>query len=252
MSFAALAQNNVFCGISNNAFEPGERLVYKVYYNISFAYIGAGEVTFTTALEKLNNKPVFHVVGNGRTYSSYDWIFKVRDRYETYIDTSTMLPLRFIRNVNEGDYRKYNVVNFDQEKQVAVSHNGSFELPRCIQDVLSAIYYARNINFNRYSPGDKIPFDMFLDDEVYHIYIRYLGKEKVQTRYGTFNAIKFSPLLIQGTIFKGGEEMSVWVSDDLNKVPVRIDSPITVGSIKVDLVGYDSLRHPFSALIKKK
>ncbi|MEK0750762.1 DUF3108 domain-containing protein, partial [Mycobacterium ulcerans] len=97
-------------------------------------------------------------------------------------------------------------------------------MPDCVQDVLSAIYYARNIDYDRYKPGDKIPFSLFLDDEVYDIYIRYLGKEQVNTRYGTFNAIKFKPLLIKGTIFEGGEQMTVWVSDDHNKVPLRVDS----------------------------
>lgn len=252
ISLAGWSQTNGFCGLTNTAFKSGEKLIYKVYYNVSFAYIGAGEVSFTASLENLQGRKTYHIVGNGRTYSSYDWIFKVRDKYESFIDTATMLPLRFVREVNEGDYHKHNVVNFDENNHKAVSNNGSFDIPACTQDVLSAIYYARNINFDNYSVGQKIPFTMFLDDEVYHIYIRYLGKEKVTTRYGTFHAIKFSPLLIKGTIFKGGEEMTVWVSDDANKIPLRINSPITVGSIKVDLIGYDNLRSPFSALISKK
>lgn len=93
---------------------------------------------------------------------------------------------------------------------------------------------------------------MFLDDEVFNLYVRYIGKERITTKYGTFNTIKFSPLLIEGTIFKGGEKMMVWVSDDNNHVPVRVDSPILVGSIKVDLVDYGNLRNPFTGLIKKK
>lgn len=246
------SQAQGFCGLKNQAFENGEKLTYKVYYNVSFMYVGAGEVTFSTTLDQLNGVPVYHVVGEGHTYRSYDWIFKVRDRYETFIDTATMLPLRFIRKVSEGDYRKYNLVTFDHAHHKATSRKGTYDVPECVQDVLSAIYYARNIDFDRYKPGDKIPFSMFLDDEVYHIYIRYLGKAKVTTRYGTFNAIEFSPLLIKGTIFEGGEKMTVWVSDDRNKIPLRINSPITVGSIKVDLVGYRDLRHPLSSLISKK
>jgi hypothetical protein len=93
---------------------------------------------------------------------------------------------------------------------------------------------------------------MFLDDKVYHLYIRYLGKERIQTRYGTFNTIKISPLLIEGSIFKGGEKMAIWVSDDANHMPVRIDSPILVGSIKVDLMGFEKLRNPVTSLISKK
>ncbi len=90
---------------------------------------------------------------------------------------------------------------------------------------------------------------MFLDNEVYNLYIRYLGKETVKTRYGKFNAIKFKPLLVKGTLFEGGEKMTVWVSDDPNHIPLRIESPIVVGSIKVDMMQYHNNRHPMSSLI---
>jgi hypothetical protein len=125
-------------------------------------------------------------------------------------------------------------------------------VPNCIQDVLSTIYYARNIDYNKFKPGDKIPFSMFLDDQVYNLYIRYGGKEQIETKYGTFRAIKITPLLIDGTIFKGGEKMVVWVSDDANHIPLRIESPILIGSIKVDMMEYTNLMNPFTALIKKK
>ena len=91
---------------------------------------------------------------------------------------------------------------------------------------------------------------MFLDNAVNNLYIKYLGKEQIKTKYGTFNAIKFKPLLVKGTIFEGGEKMTVWVTDDANHVPIRIESPIAVGSVKVDMMGYSNLRHPLSSLIK--
>lgn len=215
-------------------------------------WVGAGEAIFTTKSEVLNGRAVYHVIGDGKTYRSYDWIYRVRDRYESFIDAETMLPLKFVRNVDEGGFKIYNGVTFDQRNARAISTNGVFNVPKCIQDVLSSIYYARNINYNQYEPGAKIPFTMFLDDQVYNLYIRYLGKEKITTRYGTFNTIKISPLLIEGTIFKGGEKMTVWVSDDDNHVPVRVDSPILVGSVKVDLIGYEKLRNPFTGFLKKR
>jgi hypothetical protein len=175
----------------------------------------------------------------------------VRDRYETYIDAETMLPVKFIRNVDEGGYKIYNNVTFNQKIGQAISTNGVYKVPNCIQDVLSAIFYARNIDYSKHNPGDKIPFSMFLDDEVFNLYVRYIGKERITTKYGTFNTIKFSPLLIEGTIFKGGEKMMVWVTDDANHIPVRVDSPILVGSVKVDLVGFEKLRNPMTSLIKK-
>lgn len=246
----ATAQTD-FCSTRNSAFQQGEKLLFKVYYNMSAIWIHAGDATFAINDEVMNNHRVFHVIGDGKTVHSYEWFYKVADRYETYIEQDNMQPLRFIRNVNEGGFRIYNNVSFDHTIGRAVSTNGVYDIPRCTQDVLSAIYYARSIDYNKFRPGDKIPFNMFLDDKVYSLYIRYMGKERISTRYGTFNAIKITPLLIEGTIFKGGEKMTVWVSDDANHLPLRVDSPILIGSIKVDLMGYDHLRSPLTSLVSK-
>ncbi|WP_235921017.1 DUF3108 domain-containing protein [Foetidibacter luteolus] len=249
-SSISLSAGDDFCGIRNTAFQAGELLTYNIFYSVVGIYVNAGNATFTTTLERVNNKPVYHVVGLGNSNSSYDWIFKVRDRYESYIDTATMRPLKFIRNVDEGGYKKYENVTFNAQTNTAVTNEGVFKVTNCIQDVISAIYYARNIDFNKYKVEDKIPFDMFLDNEVYHLYIRYLGKETVKTKYGKFKAIKFKPLLLKGTIFEGGEKMTVWVSDDDNHIPLRVESPITVGSVKVDMMRYQNLRHPLTSMIK--
>lgn len=238
-----------FCGVRNTAFKAGETVTMKVYYTTLGMYVGAGEAVFTTSLEKFNGKIVYHCTGTGTSYSFFDNFFKVRDKYETYIDTATMLPVKFIRNVLEDGHKIYNNVTFNHSAGTAVSTNGVYKITPCIQDVISATYYARNINFSKYKPGDKIPFDMFLDDEVYHLYLRYEGKETVKTKYGKFHAIKFKPLLIKGTIFQGGENMNVWVSDDQNHLLLRAESPIAVGSIKVDMMGYRNLRYPLTSMI---
>jgi len=240
---------DTFCGIRNSAFKEGEEITMKVFYNSLGMFIGAGEASFTTSLERFNGKTVYHCVGVGQSYPFFDNFFKVRDRYETYIDTANMLPIKFIRNVDEGGYKIYNNVTFNHIAGTAISTKGVFKTPNCIQDVISAIYYARNIDFNKYKPGDKIPFDMFLDDEVFHLYIRYIGKENVKTRYGKFRAIKFKPLLIKGTMFEGGEKMTAWVSDDPNHLILRVESPIAVGSVKVDMYGYKNLRYPLTSLL---
>ena len=239
-----------FCGIKNTAFQAGESVTFKVFYNTLGMYIGAGEATFTTALEHFNGKPVYHCIGEGKSYSFFDNFFKVRDRYETYIDTATMLPIKFLRNVSEGKIKIYNNVTFNQGAGTAISTNGVFKTPSCVQDVISAIYYARNINFDKYKINDKIPFDMFLDDQVYHLYIRYLGKEQVKTRYGKFKAIKFKPLLIKGTVFEGGEKMTAWVSADPHHLLLRVESAVSVGNVKIDMFGYKNLRYPLTSLIE--
>lgn len=242
--------NDEFCGIRNTAFQAGEQVTFHVFYSVIGTYIHAGTAIFTTTLENFNNRPVYHVVGDGKTKSSYDWIYQVRDKYETYFDTATLQPLKFIRNVNEGGYKKYETITFNRTANTAVSNAGVFKVPDCIQDVLSAMYYSRNIDFSKYRVDDKIPFKMFLDNEVFDMYIRYLGKETIKTQYGKFKAIKFKPLLLKGTIFEGGEKMTVWVSDDPNHVVLRVESPIVVGKVKIDMMAYRNLRYPLSAMIK--
>ncbi len=237
-----------FCNVRNTSFVVGEQIDFTVFYNVAGLFVNAGNATFTSQLERFNGRPVFHITGVGKTHPSYDWIFKVRDQYETFIDTATMQPLKFIRNVQEGGYKKYENITFNRTANTAITTKGVYKVPPCVQDVISAIYYARNIDFNRYKPGDRIPFTMFLDDEVYNMYIRYLGKETIKTKYGKFSTIKFKPLLLKGSIFEGGEKMTVWVSNDANKIPVRIESPITVGSVKVDMMGYKNLRYPLTSL----
>jgi len=247
----ALAQND-FCNTENKCIQSGETLKFKVFYNLGALWVGAGEADFITRQSTLNGRSVFHITGSGSTYPSYDWIFRVRDKYETYVDVNTLLPQQFIRNVDEGGYKFSNNVVFNHAQRKAYSNKKAFEVPSCVQDVLSAIYFARNIDYSKYKPGSKIPFSMFLDDNVYDLYIRYVGRETITTKYGTFKAIRITPLLIKGTIFKGGENMVVWVSDDDNHIPLRVHSPILVGSVKVDLMGYSNLRFPLQSLIQKK
>jgi len=240
------------CSIKNTAFQAGEKIVMTVYYAVAGIYVNAGTATFTNTLETLNSKPVFHIVGEGHSNSSYDVLYKVRDRYESYIDTATLQPLKFVRDVNEGGYKKYQNVTFNKHASTAITNDGVFKVPTCVQDVVSAVFYARNVDFGKLQPNDRIAFDMFLDNEVFNMYIRYLGKETIKTKYGKFRAIKFKPLLIKGTIFEGGEQMVVWVTDDENRIPVRIESPISVGKVKIDMMSHENLRYPLTALIRRR
>ncbi|BAV09143.1 Protein of unknown function [Filimonas lacunae] len=244
-----LSAENDLCGLRNTAFQPGESITYNIFYAVAGIYVNAGTASFSSTLERLNNTPVYHILAQGTSNSSYDWIFKVRDKYETYFDTGSLQPLKFVRNIDEGGYKKYENVTFNHQTNTAITTEGVYKVPGCIQDVISAVYYMRNIDFNKYNVGDKIPFKMFLDNEVYDLYIRYQGKETVKTKYGKFRAIKFKPLLLKGTLFQGGEKMNCWVTDDPNHIPLRIETPIVVGSIKVDMMQYRNLRHPMSSLI---
>lgn len=250
VSGSLMAQND-FCSARNTSFKDGEKLTFRVYYNMGFVWINAGNAHFNLKQEDVSGKKTYHISADGKTAKSYEWFYKVKDKYETYIDKETMLPVRFVRHVSEGGMKINQDVTMNHSKGQATSDGKVYAIPKCTQDVLSAIYFARNIDYNKYKPGDKIPFNMFLDDKVYSLYIKYVGKEKITTKMGTYNAIKIVPLLIEGTIFKGGEKMSIWVTDDENHLPLRVDSPILVGSIKVDLIEYDNLRNPFAGSLNE-
>lgn len=243
---ATLLYKPVFA--QNIPFQHGEKITYTVFYNVIGIYINAGTATFSTSQELYNNSNVFHVVGEGTTNSKYDWIFKVRDRYESYFNTNDLQSVKFIRNIHEGGYKKYEEVSFNQQANTAITSAGVYKVPSKVQDVINAIYYARNIDYSKYNPGDKIPFSMFLDNQVYNLYIKYLGKEKIKTRYGKYYAIKLSPLLIKGSVFKDDDKMTIWVTNDGNHIPVRVESPISVGTVKIDLKEYENLKYPLDAM----
>ncbi len=245
------------CDIDNQAFQAGEEIVYSVYYNWNFVWLPAGEVTFKVTDEYGQH----HLSVKGRTYPSYEWFFKVRDQYDTYLDKETLLPNVSIRDVHEGGYRVYDKVTFDQKNGKAVSLRGrsvkeatpkDFWMKSCTHDMLSMIYHIRNVNYELMTKGQEIPARIFLDREVYPLKVRYGGKEQKQIHgLGHFNTIRVSPQLISGSVFKEGTEMKVWATDDYNRIPLLIESPVSVGSVKVVLKSYKGLRHPFTSKIAK-
>lgn len=234
----------------NRAFKNGERLKYKVYYTASLLYVPAGEVQFDANIENYNSKTCWHFKGSGNTYKSYDWFFKVKDLYESYVDTQTMLPIKFLRDVHEGGYKLYHNVTFMQEKKLAVSTKGVYKVPAGIQDIMSAVFSIRNVDCKNLEVGQKIPFNVFIDDEIWPIYIKYVGKEKIKTKVGKVNCLKFIPFLIKGSLFKGGEGMKIWITDDANKLPIRIESEVSVGYVRADLIEMNNIRNPFESKLK--
>lgn len=231
------------------AFQDGERITFTVFYNVIGIYVNAGTATFSTNLEQYNNTNAYHVVADGVTNKKYDWIFKVRDRYESYFDARDYRSMKFVRNINEGDFKHREEIVFNRKNNTATTNKNVYKTPGSVLDVINAVYYARNIDYNAYKPGDKISFSVFLDGEVYNSHIQYLGKEVVKTRYGKFKAIKLKPLLIKGSIFDDADKLTLWVTDDANHIPVRAESPISVGSIKMDMMAYTNIRYPLTSLI---
>ena len=242
------------CYSVNTTFQGGEELTYKLFYNVNFVWVAAGEVTFS--VEDLGNQ--WHLKAVGKTYGSYDWFFKVRDYYDTYLDKNSMLPVVSVRDVAEGKYKLYDKVVFDQTNHKAVSYRGNyssdvkqqdFKTTTCMHDLVSMIYYCRNIDYSSMKTDESFSLRFFLDREESPIDLKYKGKiPNVSLRdMGKYNTIKFSPQVINGRVFKDGSQVNVWASDDQNKIPLMIESPLSVGSVKVVLKSYKGLRHPFQA-----
>lgn len=244
------------CYTENVSFGHGEKVVYKVYYNWNFVWLAAGEVEF----EVNETEEEYQIAAVGRTYPSYEWFFKVRDYYNSSIDKQTLLPNTFVRDVEEGKYTLYDKIEFDQENQSGTSFRGktleeaklqSFEFDNCMHDMLSIIYKMRNLDYSNLGEASVIPTRVFLDMETYPIDIHIKGKEpkKWIKNLGYYNTFKLSPELIAGNVFDEGQQMNIWVSDDKNKVPLIIESPVSVGSLKVVLKEYKGLKHPFSSKV---
>lgn len=246
------------CSSNESCFQQGEKITYEVAYNWGFIWVNAGEVYFKTDTTIINGKTYFYFDSFGKSYKFYDWFFKVRDRYQSVVDPTTFHPLWFKRNTYEGGFQVNNRYDFDFEKGKVISsveHSDkpltvdTLNLDSCIFDVLSAVYYARNIDFSKYKPGDKIPINFIIDGEFYELYIRYLGNENIKNRDGKqYNCIKFSAMLVEGTLFKGGEDLYVWVSDDKNKIPIFVVAKILIGSVKAYLTGYEGLKYKLNSL----
>jgi hypothetical protein len=228
-------------------------------YNWGVIWVDAGEATFSVKLSEYKGKPAWYHTGVGTTFEKYDWIYKVRDKFESYSDTATLRPYRFTRDSKEGGSFIYEdaVFNFHNNKAytyVKKKKEGKVDscaITNCSIDVMTAIYYARNMDFSKCKPNDTIPLQLYLENKNYPVYIRYLGKEVFNLEgVGKFNCIKFRPLLIEGTIFSGGEKMDVWVTDDKNKIPLYVETPILVGKIKVKLKKVSGVRNPSTSIIK--
>lgn len=250
---AQMPTENCTEAVNNPPFQAGEELIYKVYYNLNFVWISAGEVTFKVADEGSR----YHFSATGVTYDSYEWFYKVRDNFDTYADKQTLLPQTSIRKVKENRYSIYDKVEFDQKNRKATYLRGQVEanakpgtmpLSDCMHDLLSTIYYCRTLDYSSVQNGEDFPVKLMLDEEVHALKYRFLSREEKSIRgLGKFNTLRFSPQVVAGNVFKENAQMKIWASDDANKVPLMIESPVSVGSVKIVLKSYKGLRYDLSA-----
>lgn len=230
----------------NTAFKEGEVLSYRVHYG--FVEAGVAIIEVKPEIEEIGGRKVYHIVGNGYSKGAFDFFFKVRDRYESYIDKDALLPWLFIRRVDEGGFQFSQNYFFNHYKrQVRTEDNQVYSIPDEVHDMISAFYAARNLDFSNAKKGDVFTIMSFVDKELWPLKMKYLGKDVIKTDIGKFNCLKFCPIVQRGRIFKKEEDLLVWVTDDLNHIPLRAQAKILVGSIKMDIT---EIRNPANPLSK--
>ena len=236
--------------VDNLAFNYGEELTYKLRYSL-YINVNVGEAKLVVANEPkmIGNKTHYHLVAEGKSYKFYDAFMKVRDRYESYVNTSNFLPSTSVRVINEGRYHFDDYTVYNHYKHEAQNKKGKVhKIGHNAQDILSAIYLARTLDYSNAKKGDSFMMNVFIDDSNYVLGMRYIGKETIKGKDGnTYKCIKLSPILILDRVFKTQNAMILWVSDDQNKIPVKIYAAINVGAVYVDLFQYKGLKNPFQA-----
>lgn len=233
--------------IENDEFTAGEHLKYRVFYDswlTSWITAGYGTMSVMESKREFSERETYHVEVTGRSAGAFNLFYKVDDRFQSYIDKQAMVPWLFIRHTREGKFRLDDEVQFDQFAHTARSKRAEKKVPPYVQDIVSAFYYVRTLDFETADEGDEYFLNFFLDDSVYASRIIFLGREKVKTRLGTFDCLKFKPQVASGGIFQEAYPMVLWVTDDQNKIPVLGRSGVYIGSITIELIEYSGLIHP--------
>ncbi|MCB0428999.1 MAG: DUF3108 domain-containing protein [Flavobacteriales bacterium] len=238
-----------FREVDTQPFKIGEKLKYRVHYGI----VDAGEAQLEVqSSRKIGSRSVYHIVGSGKSQGAFDWFFKVRDRYETYMDSLALFPWVFVRRVDEGGYKLEQDYIFNQFKNKVKSQQkqAEYEVPDNVQDILSAFYFARALDFSDAKPGTEYEIPTFIDEELWPFRIKYVGSEELKTKLGTFRVLKFNPVIQIGRVFKAEEDLTIWITDDPNHIPVRLQAEVLVGSIKMDIKSINGNAYPL-ALVKE-
>lgn len=246
LAVVAFTTAHTYRRVVNTSFGPGEHIEYRVHYG----FINAAEavVDVAPALYNVNSRPCYQVNVFGRTTGAFDLVTRVRDTWRSYIDTSAILPQKFYTNIQENKYRKEENMTFNHSantvKAEERTEKGLFKVPDNVHDVVSSYYFLRTIDFSRLPVGSTIEVPAFYDDTVYNMKVRYRGKERIKTKFGKINSIKLSPIMASNGFFKGDDALLIWVSDDGNKVPLKVEVELAIGSLEMDIRSYGGLKQP--------
>jgi hypothetical protein len=228
-----------FRKLVNKAFAEGEKLTFDVKYGFVTAGIGIMEIP---KIKKISGRDAFYVLFTVNTVSSFDWMFKVRDRYETYIDKDALFPWRFEQHIREGHYSRDFSAFFDQRKGKAKTTEGEYFIPKNVNDILSAFYLVRTMNFSKMKVGERVNLQNFYKDKVYDLDVLYHGRETIKVAAGTFDCIVVEPLVREGGLFKSEGSIIIYLTNDEAKMPVRVKTKVVIGSIDADLTNYEGVK----------
>ncbi len=253
IAFVLIISTFGFSSQKERAFDVGEWYKFRIHYG----FINAGYATLEVKEAVRNNKKVYHAVGKGYTTGMSRFFFKVEDLYESYFDKETGKPYQFVRKIDEGGYRKDQEGFFNQDdnkvlvKDYKNKSEKTYPVTENVQDIVSTFYYLRNYPaIDRMKPGESVAVDMFFDGEITKFKLKFLGNEDIDTKFGVVPCMIFRPLVQSGRVFKEEESLTVWISDDDNKIPLRIKASLAVGSLKADLDAFKGLKYSFRVKIK--
>ncbi len=234
------------------AYSNGEWFKFRIHYGV----FNASYATLAVEDKRLNGKKVFHLKGSGKSTGLMHLFFEVDDRYESYVDQQTGAPYRFIRDIDEGGHTKDIQIDFDHAAKIATINNKKHKeitkmsIKPGTQDMISSFYHLRNIvDVNNITPGDEFILPMFFDNENYDFKMKFIEREVVNTKFGKIKALKFRPYVQSGRVFKEEESLTVWISDDNNKMPLKIQAKLAVGSLTADLDAFKGLSHSFKKIV---
>ena len=240
ISFVVPAQTTQidFRKLDNPAFKEGEKLTFDVKYGFVTAGIATMEIP---EIKKISGRNAYHVTFEVNTVPSFDWVYKVRDRYETYLDVEGIFPWRFEQHIREGSYSRDFSAFFDQRKGKATTSEGEYDLPRYTHDIVSALYYARTLDYSNMKVDDRIHLQNFYKDKVYDLDVKYLGRETISVEAGKFDCIIVEPLVKEGGLFKSEGSIVVWLTNDALKIPIKVKTKVVIGSIDAELTKYEGV-----------
>lgn len=246
------------------AFQAGERMDFVLHYKWGAINTDVGTATVKLDTLTFNGEKAFLCSAYGRTTRMFDLFFKVREDFKSWFTVNGLRPLKFTRDTYEGGYEARNTYHYAwkaAEPHIAADvysskrgmKNMQLPLTPCTFDLPALFFFARNMDFDVVEPGKKYPMTFAIDDDVYNVYFILYGPETIKVKgLGTVKTVKFAAKLLEGEVFKGEEDMLIWVTDDENRLPVYFEAPLLVGTATGRMTGWDGLKHPFTSIVEKK